>query len=76
MKHHGFTEVTPFPGNAHLNRYNKVFIVKEGPERHRVTYQGSCFICGAPVTVKMMWEGTGDDIPDVVRDRFLCSDHS
>ena len=75
MAHQCFTGDTQFHDNAHLNRYTKVGVFPDVADGHRVTYQGACFICGAPITVHKVWHCTPDNIPDMIRDRFLCGEH-
>jgi hypothetical protein len=70
-----FATSTQFHDNAHLNRYRKVGVHPDGADGHRVTYEGACFICGAPITVHKLWQCTPDNIPDMIRDRFLCGEH-
>ena len=70
-----FAEDIQFHDHAHLNRYTKVGVHPDGAGGHRVTYTGACFICGAPVTIHKLWSCAADNIPDMIRDRFLCGEH-
>lgn len=70
-----FTEDKQFSEHAHLNRYTKVGVYPDGEDAHRVTYEGACFICGAPITVHKLWRCEPESIPDIIRDRLLCGEH-
>jgi hypothetical protein len=70
-----FTKSTKYPDNAHLNKYRKVGVYPDGEDGHRVTYEGACFICGAPITVHKLWRCAPGNIPDIIKDRILCGEH-
>ncbi len=58
-----------------MNRYTKVSVVSEGDDALRVIYEGSCFICGAPVIVHKIWQCHASEIPASIKGRLICDQH-